>query len=188
MRLGFEPAVKPSARRLLAGKAGSRPREAGMTLGEVLIATAIVALVFGGIITSYIQSGKRVQWSGYALAAQSLANEVLEQARAASWDPTQTPPVNNLTNMNLQSTSYDAATLTYSGYSTAILDVPYASTNYILATNYVTLQTISVNGSANVQLQFLRVDTVWPFSLRQTNLFFTNTVCTMIAPDNRAVN
>ena len=110
MRLGFEPAVKPSARRLLAGKAGSRPREAGMTLGEVLIATAIVALVFGGIITSYIQSGKRVQWSGYALAAQSLANEVLEQARAASWDPTQTPPVNNLTNMNLKSTSYDAAT------------------------------------------------------------------------------
>ena len=159
-----------------------------MTLGEVLIATAIVALVFGGIIVSYIQSGMRVQWSGYTLAAQSLANEVLEQARSASWDPTQTPPVNNLTNMNLLSPSYNAATLTYSGYSTAILDVPYASTNYILATNYVTLQRINVNGSANVQLQFLRVDTVWPFSLRQTNLYFTNTVCTMIAPDNRAVN
>jgi Tfp pilus assembly protein PilV len=188
MLLGFDPAVTPTDCRLSAGQAAARPREAGMTLGEVLIATAIVALVFGGIIVSYIQSGMRVQWSGYALAAQSLANEVLEQARSATWDPTQTPPVNNLTNMNLQSVSYNAATLTYSGYSTAILDVPYASTNYILATNYVTLQTISVNGNAQVQLQFLRVDTVWPFSLRQANLFFTNTVCTMIAPDNRALN
>ena len=167
--------------------AAARARESGMTLGEVLIATAIVAFVFGGIIVSYIQSGMRVQWSGYALAAQSLASEVVEQARSATWDPTQTPAVNNLTNLNLQSVSYNATTLTYSGYSTAILDVPYASTNYIMATNFVTLQMISINGYTNVQMQFLRVDTVWPFTLRSSNLYFTNTVCTMIAPDNRAV-
>ena len=175
-------------RPLRAGASTERSRESGMTLGEVLIATAIVALVFGSIIVSYIQSGMRVQWSGYALAAQSLAGEVLEQARSASWDPTQTPPINNLTNLNLQSASYNAGTLTYSGYSTAILDVPYSSTNYIMATNRVTLQMISINGNTNLQMQFLRVDTVWPFTLRQTNLYFTNTVCTMIAPDNRMVN
>lgn len=172
----------------MAGNAASRRSAAGFTLGEVLIAMVIVAVVFSGIISSYIQSGMRVEWSGYSLAAQSLANEVIEQAKSAVWDPAQPIPINNLTNLNLLSTSYSSSNCTYSGYSTGVLDVPYASTNYTLATNYVTVQLIYVNGFTNVQMQFVRVDTVWPFFLRQHNLFFTNTVCTMMAPDNRAIN
>jgi len=156
----------------------------GFTLVEVVIAAAIVGLVFGGVIYCYIQSGLRVQWSGYSLAAQSLASTVLEQTRSASWDPAQAVPVNNMTNLSLQGASYDSSTRTYTGYSVGVLDVPYATTNFTMATNFITVQMISVAGVTNVQMQFIRVDTVWPFGLRGGKIF-TNTVSTMVAPDDR---
>ena len=156
---------------------------AAFTLLEVVISLAIVGLVFGGVIQCYIQSGVRVQWTAYSLAAQSLACQVIEQAKAATWDPTQS--LNNLTNMNLSSASYNTSSKTYTGYSTTILDVPYSGTNYTRATNYVTVQMISVSSQTNVQMQFVRVDTVWPFFARGNNLVFTNTVATMVGPDDR---
>ena len=176
--------VQLAFRRFPAGAAGGQRRRAGFTLVEVVIASAILGLVFGGIITCYIQSGLRVQWTGYSLAAQSLASEVLEQTRSATWDPAQATPINNLTNLNLQGASYDNSTRTYTGYSLSVLDVPYSTTNYTMATNYVTVQLVYVSGVTNVQMQFIRVDTVWPFGLRKSKLF-TNTVSTMIAPDDR---
>ena len=185
MRTRLESSATPRAGQRMAGPGAARMRAGGFTLIEVVIATAIVALVFGGVITAYIQSGMRVQWSGYSLAAQSLATQVLEQAKSAVWDPAQAVPVNNLTNLNLVGASYNSSTRTYTGYSTGVLDVPYSGTNFILATNYVTVQFLIVGGATNVQMQFVRVDTVWPFQLRKLNLFFTNTACTMVAPDNR---
>ncbi len=164
---------------------GARRRsQAGLTLVEVLIAMAIVGLVFGGVINCYIQGGQRVQWTGYSLAAQSLASTITEQVRSATWDPAQANPVNNMTNLNLSGVSYNTGTRTYTGYSVGILDIPYSSTNFVLATNFVTVQMIYVGGVTNVQMQFIRVDTVWPFSIRG-NKYFTNTVSTMVAPDDR---
>lgn len=172
-------------RSVVAARASLRSK-AAFTLVEVLISAAIVALVFGGIINCYIQAGVRIQWTGYSLAAQSMANQVLEQARAASWDPAaRTGPINNLTNLNLMATSYDAVNRIYKGYSAQILDVPYSSTNYFMATNFVTVQMVYVNADPKVQMQFVRVDTVWPFYLRRTIQYFTNTVSTMVAPDDR---
>jgi len=166
---------------------GGRSR-AGFTLVEVVMAVAIVALVFGGIISAYIQTGLRLQWTGYSLAAESLAIETIEQARSSVWDPAQTPPVNEVTNLNLLSISYNSASQTWSGYCTGILSVPYESTNYVVATNYVTVQMVNVGGVANVQEQVVQVKTVWPFVIRASNLLFTNTVSTIIAPDNRAAS
>lgn len=186
MRIQVEqPAVTLVHRHFAAGAEGRclLPRQAAFTLVEVVISLAIVGLVFGGVINSYIQSGVRVQWAGYSLAAQSLAVQVIEQAKAGIWDPTQS--VNNLTNMNLLSPSYNSSTATYTGYSTGILDVPYSGNNYTLATNFVTVQMVSVSGQTNVQMQFVRVDTVWPFFARGRNLVFTNSVATMIGPDDR---
>jgi hypothetical protein len=161
---------------------------AGFTLAEVVVSTAIVALVFGGVINAYIQAGQRIEWTGYSLAAQSLAEETIEQAKSATWDPAQTPPVNNLTNMNLLGTVYNAGTQTYTGYSIGILDVPYSSTNSVPATNFVTIEMLNDNTNVNVQIQFVQVKTVWPFGLRAKNLYFTNTVCTLLAPDNRSTS
>lgn len=150
------------------------------------MAVAIVATVFGGIINAYIQMGKRAEWTGYSLAAQSMAQQLIEVARSAVWDPAQTPPINQVTNLNLQGRSYDSSTLTWTGYRTNILDVPYSSTNYILATNYVTITLVNINGSASQQAEFFRVDTVWPFGhWQQSHQYFTNTICTLISPDNR---
>ncbi|HTB86091.1 MAG TPA: hypothetical protein VK742_20765 [Candidatus Sulfotelmatobacter sp.] len=167
----------------------ARVREAAaFTLIEVVIATAIVALVFGGIINCYIQSGVRVEWSGYSLAAQSMAMQMIERAKSGTWNPTATPPVNNLTNLNLLGTSVivTSSNYTYTGYSTGVLDVPYETTNYVTATNFVTVQMITgVGGQSQVQMQFVKVQTVWPFFLRSKNLFFTNTVATMMGPDDR---
>ncbi len=175
--------VRPTLRRWLGASADGRRASSGFTLVEVLIATVIVGLVFGGVINCYIQSGVRIEWTGYALAAQSLANQKLEQVRAANWDPTL--GVNNLTNLNLTSSSYDSSTKTYTGYATAILDVPYSSTNSTLATNFITVQMLSVGAATNIQMQFVRVDTVWPFIFRRGTLYFTNTISTMLAPDDR---
>src|ERR1700744_3490140 len=108
--------------------------QAAFTLVEVVMCLAIVALVFAGIINAYIQSGLRLEWTGYSLAAQSLAIETVEEARCSVWDPTQTPPVNEITNfMNM---TYNSSSQVWSGYATNILDIPYESTNYVMATNF----------------------------------------------------
>ena len=157
------------------------------------MSAAIIALVFGAIINCYIQSGMKAEWSGYSLAAQSLATEQIEQARAAIWDlagGTNATGYNEVTQLNLFSRSYDPGTQTWSGYTTNILDVPYANTNFVMATNYVSIQVINIDNSTipPIQVQMVRVDTVWPFFYRSTNLYFTNTAATMLAPDNRNPN
>ena len=158
----------------------------GITLIEVVMATAILALVFGGVLTAYMQSALRVEWTGYSLAAQSLAQQTVEQARSAVWDPAQTPPVNNLTNLNLRSLTYTSSNNTCTGYATNILDVPYSGNSYIIATNFVTIKLIYINGITNTPAESLQVQTVWPFNYRPgQKLLFTNTIGTLISPDNR---
>jgi Tfp pilus assembly protein PilV len=168
----------------------SRRHERGATLIEVCLSALIVALVFGGTIQAYIQSSQRVEWTGYSLAAQSLAQETLEQARSAIWDPAQTNQINQVTNISVipSSISYNSSTKTWSGYLTNILDVPFSGTNYTVATNFVSIQMYNVDGVSNVWAQCIRVDCVWPFIYRRGSPCFTNTVCTIMAPDNRDPN
>ena len=183
--LRYRSAVGTPAR--AAVNACARPSAEGNTLIEVVLAMAIVAMVFAAIINGYIVTAVRQQWTGYSLAAQSLGLQTIEQARSAVWD--NAVGKNDLTNMTLFSSSWNSGTLTYSGYMTNILDVPWKGTNYTVATNYVSIRQIYANGVTNpaVQLQMVRVDTVWPFmgwggySLQ----FYTNTVCAYMAPDNR---
>src|SRR5215470_8330511 len=94
---------------------------AAFTLAEVVMCLAIVALVFGGIITSYVQGAYRAEWAGYNLAAQALAMQQIEQAKSAVWDGSH----NEFTNLVLM--------------SWAILDLPRNGTNKVYATNYVTV-------------------------------------------------
>jgi hypothetical protein len=176
-------------------RAGRARREAGfvLSLWEVLIAVVIVALVFGTIINGYLAGAVKMEWTGYSLAAQSLSAQTVEQARSAVWDIALGK--NQLTNMIaggnvVQSlSSYNSTTLTATIVLTNIMDVPWKGTNATIATNYVTIQTVSETGTlgTTVQLQFVRVDTVWPFTgwANHTLSYYTNTTCTYIAPDNR---
>jgi prepilin-type N-terminal cleavage/methylation domain-containing protein len=174
---------QPTLKTAFGGRFRSRCQSAGYSLIEVVVASAIIALVYGSILTCYIQCGLRAQWAGYSLAAQSLANQQIEQARSAIWDPAM--GFNQMTQLNLPGWTYNSGTKTWAGYVKAVLDVPYATTNFTVATNYVSVQLLTISTIPPVQVQMIRVDTVWPFRYRAGNLYFTNTAATMLAPDNR---
>lgn len=176
----------PGGRRSRAAAAG----RSGNSFAEVLMSVVIVAVVFGIIIKAYIISATRAQWTGYSLAAQSLAVQTVEQTRSAVWDIALGK--DELMSMNLLSATTNISAqgcYTISGYTTNIMDIPWKGTNYMLATNFVTIQTIYENNYSNyqVQLKMIRVDTVWPFTGWGNNSlrFYTNSICTYIAPDNR---
>ena len=148
---------------------------------EVVVALAISVMLFSGIIVAYTQTCRRAEWSGYSLAAQSLAIQQLEQARAAKWDRS----INELASLPLTSWSWDGTN--GSGYSVSILDLPLAGTNNVVyATNRITVKMIYVNNATvpPVKVQLVRVDTVWRFMSDKAPKLFTNTVATYLAPDN----
>lgn len=140
----------------------TQPR--AFTLIEVVIATAITALTMAATIYGYGLTTRRAEWAGYSLAAQSLAMQGLEQARAAKWDPWASPPVDELTN------SYFTTPLV------KILDIPISGTNVVYATNFWTITQISTNPN----IKMIRVDCVWKFVKKGP---FTNTVMSYRASD-----
>ena len=143
----------------------SRKAIAAFTLAEVVVCMAIVALMFGGIITGYMQGAYRAEWAGYNMAAQSLAMQQIEQAKTAVWDDQH----NEFTNL---------LTCTW-----AILDLPINGTNKVYATNYVTVTTNQVSSSPDIFVQMVKVDTVWPYIRKGLTQYYTNTLADYYAPD-----
>jgi Tfp pilus assembly protein PilV len=153
----------------------------GFTMAEVAIAMGIVTMIFTGIILAYTQASYRAEWSGYSLAAESLAMKQIEQARSARWDPANVQQQNEIYQLNLLGSNYSAGVLT--GYSWTNLDLPTTGTNVARATNYVTVKPVA--SSAPGSNIMVRVDTVWKFRWRNTTKLYTNTICTYLAPDNK---
>ena len=96
-------------------------------------------------------------------------------------------PTNQFTNLVLISStlSTPGGLYTYTGYTWTNLDLPTTGSNYVRATNKVTIKMLA---SANVRYQMIRVDTSWPFVWNSKTNWFTNSIGTMIAPDNRDNN
>ena len=147
-------------------RAAHQPKQnAGFTLAEVVVAIAIATLSFGGVIYGYVLTADRAQWSACSLAAQSLAMQGVEQARAAKWDPKAWPAVDELGVTN------------YAEVDT--LDVP-VSGQPVLATNYIGISTVS----QDPPLRQLRADCVWRLvNGRRSRGPFTNTVITLRTAD-----
>ena len=141
------------------------------TLVEVVVALAIMAFVFGGIIFSYIQTSDRAQWSGYALAAQGLAIQQIEQARAAALDPN--GYLNEITNIAPSGTTNYGAKL----------DLPVSGTNVVWATNYVGIKLVTNSLNPVITVYMVRVDTVWPLVRNGATRYFSNTVACYYADD-----
>jgi prepilin-type N-terminal cleavage/methylation domain-containing protein len=155
----------------------------GFTLVEVVLALAIITVVFAGVILAYSQATYRAQWTGYSLAAESLAMKQIEQARSARWDPANpNGQVLEIYSLNLQNSNYVSATQVLTGYTWTNLDLPSSGTNFLRATNFVTVKPVPSN--LNGTNLMIKIDTVWTFTWRNTRLF-TNTVCTYLAPDNK---
>ena len=146
---------------------GLKARAAAFTLAEVVICVGIMMFVFAAIITSYIQTSYRAEWSGFSLAAQSSAIQQLEAAKSAVWDPLQTPVMDQISQLPR--------------VTTTLLDLPVVTTNIIYATNYTTVATVTT--SAGYSLYFVKVDTAWPFRWKNQVTYFTNTVADYFAPD-----
>jgi type II secretory pathway pseudopilin PulG len=138
---------------------------AAFTLTEVVMAIVVATLSFGAVIYGYVLTADRAQWSAYSLAAQSLAMQGVEQARAAKWDPKAWPPVDELGLTN------------YVEVDT--LDVP-VSGRPVPVTNYISVSLVS----QNPPLRQLRADCVWSLtSGSRSRGPFTNTVITLRTTD-----
>src|SRR5687768_2389272 len=90
--------------------------QVGMTLAEVVISLGIGGMIFGGVLVGYVQSANRAEWTAYHLAAQAVATQRLEAARAAKWDTQSAPPADFLVTSNFPPT-------------VEVLDVPVSGTN-----------------------------------------------------------
>ena len=152
--------------RIVRRRAARQPRTThGFTLTEVVVAIAIATLAFGGVISSYVYTADRAHWSAYSLAAQSLAMQGVEQARAAKWDPKSWPAVDEL-----GLTNYTVMEL---------LDVP-VSGQPVQATNHIIITLVS----QDPPLRQLRCDCVWSLANgRRSRGPFTNTVITIRTAD-----
>jgi prepilin-type N-terminal cleavage/methylation domain-containing protein len=155
----------------------------GFTLVEVVVALAIVTLLFSGILSAYIQSSRQAEWAGYSLAAQAVGIHQIEQARSGVWDCS--IGKNEVTNLNLLAWSYNPVTGVGTGYVTNVLDLPVSGTNLVIVTNFVTVKTLGLTGFTNVQVQMVAVDTVWPFPTSTGMRLFTNRTASYLGPDNR---
>ncbi|EEF57519.1 PulJ/GspJ family protein [Pedosphaera parvula] len=150
-------------------KKSSRNSAAGFTLVEVVVALAIMTLLFAGIIIGFTQTAQRAEWSAYSLAAQNLALQGLEQARAAKWDPLSVKGDDQCVQSNFPSVG------------TNILDVPVAGGNKTYATNTWTITTLTNNSAYPIKM--IRVDCTWPFVRPSGTNVFKNTVATFRAPN-----
>ena len=140
-----------------------RATQTGFTLTEVLVSMLVAGIMVVGVISGFVQSHRQAEWSAYSLAANSLAMQPMEQARAAKWDPYATPPVDQLVASNFPD-------------RVEVLDVPIANTNLVFATNRTVIRTISVTPP----LKQISVECTWAFLDRGV---FTNVMMTHRAPD-----
>jgi len=154
----------------LPGICGPKARTAGFTLAEVVVSVFIMMLVFAAIITAYIQTSYRAEWTGYSVAAQAAAVQQLEAAKCAVWDPSQTPVKDEISQLP--------------PVTSVLLDLPITGTNTIYATNYTTVNLkLITQGGYVYSNYFVQVNTVWPFRWKNQVVYFTNTLADYYAPD-----
>jgi Tfp pilus assembly protein PilV len=146
----------------------SRPRRAptrrailGTTLTEVIISIAVTALAVGGMVSGYLFSVDRAEWSARSAAAQALTAQRIEQTRAARWDTM---------------AGIDEVVTTNFPVEVVPLNMPSTSMTGVLATNITTIALIS----EDPPLKIVRVDCLWSFLSRGP---FTNTLITYRSPD-----
>jgi hypothetical protein len=124
---------------------------------------SISVFTIAAVIYGYAMTSNRAEWSGYSLAAESLAQQRIEQARACKWDLGAVPAIDELVSANFPA-------------QTNVLDIPISGTNVVWASNFTTITVVR----ASPPIKCIQVDCVWNYRGRR---LFTNTVVTYRCPD-----
>jgi type II secretory pathway pseudopilin PulG len=143
---------------------------------EVLIAFGIFAIVTTGLIYGYTQANRTATWSSWSLAAQSIASQGLERARAAQWNELPSSSYTNGINPGDQWPTNSLGPGTPFVDTNCTLDVP-STGQQIFVTNNIYIWTVS----SAPPLRMIRSDCVWRFPL--TGQLCTNTAISLRAPD-----
>jgi Tfp pilus assembly protein PilV len=149
-------------------------RSGGFSLIEVLIAFLVFTLTMSGLIYGYVQANRMAEWSSMSLAAQSYAQQGMEQMRSAQWNAQIYPPTNG-------PGTQDELPMVNGLYQTNevnTLDVPTTSAS-ISVTNFITVTTVT--NDSHTLLRQIRSDVVWTMPL--DGKVCTNTAITLRAPD-----
>ena len=134
-----------------------------MTLVEVVVALAITGLTVAGIVNGYIYCTTASVKDGLYMAANGRAMERMEEVRAARWDTSSYPAVDQLVATNFPD-------------KPVILEKSGVGGSFILGTLRTTISQIS----DTPPLRRIRVECAWVF--RGTEAV-TNTIETCRAPD-----
>ena len=156
LKRGVEPREKTREIRVSAGA------RSAFTLVEVVVAIFLISLGLAGILSLYVQSAFRSDWSAQSLAAQMMALSGLEQCRAAKFDP--------------RGSSVDQLVSSNFPPRVDILDVGTTASILTYGTNTTTIRTIS----NDPLIKMIRVDCTWYYPRRGR---FTNSVFTYRAPN-----
>ncbi|HEX3857573.1 MAG TPA: hypothetical protein VHY30_09790 [Verrucomicrobiae bacterium] len=168
---------------LRLAQVNGRASRAAFTLMEILISFLIFGMTVSGLIYGYVQANRMAELSSMSLAAQSIAQQGMEQAISAQWD-TQMYPITNgpgtadeirlYNNAGVQTNQDVTSHTNYSQLDS--LDVP-STGSPIYITNYITVTNVSLYPP----LRQIRSDCVWTFPL--DGKLCTNTAITQRAPD-----
>ena len=118
-----------------------------MTLVEVMVALAITAVMMGAIVNGYIYCNAATTKDSLYMAANARAMERLEEARAARWDTSVYPNVDQLTDTNFPD-------------EVVALDQSAADAGVTMATIKTDISMISTNPPT----RRIHVDCIWLFN------------------------
>ena len=120
----------------------------GMTLIEVMIATAIFTVAISSVLLGIASTNYRTYWATYEQLATKSASERLEQVRTVHWQPYLTNTMDGLTTSNFPA-------------DTVVLDPLLSGATPITASRSVSFTTISVTGAPQYKVVLSSV--VWSY-------------------------
>lgn len=161
IKIEFHPGPGKRAGGSRMKRAGSRD---GFTLVEAIISTVLAGFAITGLIVGYATMARQTEFAVYSTAATSVAQQGIEQTRAAKWDTAASPAVDELVIAN------------FPPYS-VVLDISQDAQTVIRGTNFFEI----VNVSTNPPLKSIKVDCVW--SMDGGTTLYTNSLNVMRAAD-----
>ena len=151
----------------------------GFTLGEVLISFLIFTLAISGLIFGYVEINRMAQFSAMSLAAQSFAEQGLEEAKSVQWSYVRWPN----TNANAEDPFWIPASIGYTNLNPQVdtLDVPTTGAP-LLVTNFVSVTYVLTSlEPSNPPMRQIRSDCIWTYPWNGRTC--TNTAIALRAPD-----